>query len=158
MIQGCIQPRSGGLSHTEPHDEFLELCAVSTSGQLTQEEQKKLEEHLAVCPSCREAIKQYEALVVHAIPVIAADEAPEDLEAGPSWSQQRAEAALFDRIAHEERAGGGTREKEAADIPTGARRVLPFAGEATWRHVWSLYAAGALLAVALGVCLYQVVI
>jgi hypothetical protein len=144
------------LSHTEPHDEFLELCAVSTSGQLTQEEQKKLEEHLAVCPSCREAIKQYEALVAHAIPAIAADETPEDLEAGPSWSQQRAEAALFDRIAQEDRAGKGTLGKEEAEIPAGARRVLPFAGDATWRHVWSLYAAGALLAVALGVCLYQV--
>ena len=144
------------MSHTEPHDEFLELCAVSTSGQLTQEEQKKLEEHLAVCPSCREAIKQYEALVAHAIPAIAADEAPEDLEAGPSWSQQRAEAALFNRIAQEDRAGKGTLGREKADIPTGAPRVLPFAGEATWRHVWSLYAAGILLAIALGVSLYQI--
>jgi hypothetical protein len=144
------------LSHTEPHDEFLELCAVSTSGQLTQEEQKKLEEHLAVCPSCREAIKQYEAVVAHAIPAIAADEAPEDLEAGPSWSQPRAEAALFNRIAQEDRAGKGTLGKEEADIPTGAPRVLPFAGEATWRHVWSLYAAGVLLAVALGVSVYQI--
>jgi hypothetical protein len=144
------------LSHTEPHDEFLELCAVSTSGQLTQEEQKKLQEHLAVCASCREAIRQYEAVVAHAIPAMAADEAPEDLEAGPSWSQQRAEAALFDRIAREDRARKAIRGKEEADIPRGARRVLPFAGEATWRHVWSLYASGVLLSVALGVCLYQV--
>ena len=39
------------MSQSEPHDEFLELCAVSASGQqLTQEEQKKLKEHLTVCP------------------------------------------------------------------------------------------------------------
>ena len=144
------------MSHTEPHDEFLELCAVSTSGQLSQEEQKKLEEHLAACPSCREAIREYEAVVAHAIPAIAADEAPEGLGAGPYWSQQRAEAALFDRIAEEDRAGKGTLGKDEADIPTGAQRVLPFAGEATWRHVWSLYAAGVLLAIALGVSLYQI--
>jgi hypothetical protein len=29
-------------------------------------------------------------------------------------------------------------------------------GETTWRNVWSLYAAGVLLAIALGVSLYQI--
>jgi len=144
------------LSHAEPHDEFLELCAVSTSGQLTQEEQKKLQEHLAVCSACRESIKQYEATVAHAIPTMAADEAPEDLEPGPGWSQYKAEAALFDRIAQEEKAGILARGNRNADIPKTARLGGPFAGETTWRHVWSLYAAGVLLAIALGVSLYQI--
>jgi hypothetical protein len=154
------------LSHTEPHDEFLELCAVSTSGQLTQEEQKKLDVHLAACATCREVIRQYEAVVAHAVPTMAADEAPQDLEPGPGWSQRRAEAALFNRIAQEESEsaavrrkvgdrGGKTKGDRAADISTDTRWVLPSAGETTWRHVWSLYAAGVLLAVALGVCLYQ---
>ena len=144
------------MSHTEPHDEFLELCAVSTSGQLTQEEQKKLQEHLAFCSACRESIKQYEATVAHAIPTMAADEAPEDLEPGPGWSQYKAEAALFDRIAQEEKAGIVARGNRNADIPKTARLGVPFAGETTWRHVWSLYAAGVLLAIALGVSLYQI--
>ncbi len=144
------------MSHTEPHDEFLELCAVSTSGQLTQEEQKRLQEHLAVCGSCREAIRQYEGVVADAIPSMAADEVPEDLEAGPAWSQQSAEAALFDRIAQEESTQRAVRGKTESVIPEATRRVPPFAGEATWRHVWSLYAAGVLLAVALGVSLYQI--
>jgi hypothetical protein len=144
------------LSHTEPHDEFLELCAVSTSGQLTQEEQKRLQEHLAVCSSCREAITQYEALTAHGIPAIVADEVPEDLDPGPSWSQQRAEAALFNQIAQGENPEKADREKTQGDISNVVRQSLPFAGEATWRHVWTLYAAGVLLAVALGVCLYQV--
>jgi len=155
------------LSHTEPHDEFLELCAVSTSGQLTQEEQKRLEEHLAGCASCREAIRQYEAVVTHTIPAIAADATAEDLEPGPGWSQHRAEQALFDRIAQEEgrstvarRNGEGKRGSRAAgkgpaDISRNTPWVMPSNGEATWRHVWSLYAAGVLLALALGVCLYQ---
>ena len=34
------------MSHIEPHDEFLELCAVATSGQLTIEEQQKLRDHV----------------------------------------------------------------------------------------------------------------
>ena len=155
------------MSHTEPHDEFLELCAVSTSGQLTQEEHKKLEEHLAVCATCREAIRQYEAVVTHAIPTVAAGEAPQDLEPGPGWSQHRAEAALFDRLAREEKESASARDdqggksearpegKRGAELRTDARWVLPSAGETTWRHVWSLYAAGVLLAIALGVSLYQ---
>ena len=144
------------MSHIEPHDEFLELCAVSTSGQLTQEEQKKLEEHLAVCSSCREAIKQYEAVVAHAIPAMAADEAPENLEPGAAWSQKKAEAALFDRIAQEDKARTVVRGNGSVEIPKAARRVFPFAGETTWSHVWSLYAAGVLLAIALAVSLYQI--
>jgi anti-sigma factor RsiW len=70
------------LSHTEPHDEFLELCAISTSGQLSEEDQRGLQEHLAVCPSCRTALQQYEAIIRHAIPAIGPEETPEHLEAG----------------------------------------------------------------------------
>ena len=91
------------MSPTEPHDEFLELCAVSTSGQLTEEEQKKLQEHLAVCQSCREALRQYEAVVGQAIPAIAANEEPESAEPGPAWSQEEAEKAFFKRLAQEEK-------------------------------------------------------
>jgi hypothetical protein len=144
------------LSHTEPHDEFLELCAVSTSGQLTQEEQEKLDVHLAVCPTCREAIKQYDSLVSDVIPAVAANELSEDPEPGPAWSQQRAEETLFNRIAQEEHPEKSVRAERQDRLWSGAQPVLPFAGGATWRHVWTLYAAGILLAVALGISLYQV--
>ena len=90
------------MSRIEPHDEFLELCAVSTSGQLSEEDQRRLQEHLVVCSSCREALQQYEAIIRHAIPAMAAEETPENLEAGPRWSEKQAESALFDRIAREE--------------------------------------------------------
>jgi hypothetical protein len=143
------------LSHTEPHDEFLELCAVSTSGQLTQDEQKKLDEHLEICPTCREAIKQYESLVADAIPAMTAEDIPENMDPGPAWSQQRAEASLLNRLAQEEdpRIGGLEREAHSSDA---IGHVLPFAAGATWRHVWTLYAAGILLAVALSICVYQI--
>ena len=54
------------LRSSPPHDEFVALCAISTSGELTGEERTRLQEHLAVCPSCREAMKQYET-VIHQI-------------------------------------------------------------------------------------------
>ena len=145
------------MSRIEPHDEFLELCAVSTSGQLTEEDQRRLQEHLVVCSSCREALQQYEAIIRHAIPAMAADETPENLEAGPRWSEKRAESALFDRIAREEGKPGIDRNGPIQiRSQNSARRVLSPASAAAWRRVWALYAAGILLFIGLGFCAYQV--
>jgi hypothetical protein len=145
------------LSRIEPHDEFLELCAVSTSGQLSEEDQRRLREHLVVCSSCREALQQYEAIIRHAIPAMGAKETPENLEAGGAWSEKQAESALFERIARDE--GGGGIERNRPIPPhreTSVRRVLAPESAAAWRSVWALYAAGILLFVALGFCAYQV--
>src|SRR5208282_6087998 len=124
-----------------PHDEFLELCAVSTSGQLSEEEQRRLQEHLVVCSSCREALQQYEAIIRHAIPAIAAEEeTPENLEAGGAWSEKQAESALFERIARDE--GGGGIERNGPIPPhretSSRRRVLAPESAAAWRSVWAL--------------------
>ena len=141
-----------------PHDEFLELCAVSTSGQLSEEEQNRLQEHLAVCPECREALRQYESVVHDAIPAIGADQLSEQssrIDPGPSWSQSRAEKAFFERLAQEDgQQSGGTESKNG--VPAAFRRVLPIAPESTWRHVWMLYAAGVLLFITLGLSAYWV--
>jgi hypothetical protein len=44
-----------GSSHgpADPHQEFQELCALSTTRELTVEEWARLIEHLAHCDSCR---------------------------------------------------------------------------------------------------------
>jgi Putative zinc-finger len=83
-----------------PHDEFLALCALSTSGELTREERDRLQEHLPGCHTCREAMKQYDAVANSVVPVLSPD--PESLEPHPSWSQERAEAVLFQRLMREE--------------------------------------------------------
>jgi len=141
-----------------PHDEFLELCAVSTSGQLSEEEQKRLQEHLVVCPDCREALRQYESVVHDAIPGIGAEQLSEQssrIDPGPSWSQSRAEKALFERLAREESQPSGVTERKSG-VPPAFRRVLPIAPESTWRHVWMLYAAGILLFITLSLSAYWV--
>ena len=140
---------------TEPHDEFLELCAVSTSGQLTGEEQKRLQEHLAVCQSCRESLQQFEAVVGQAIPAIAANEEPESAEPGPSWSQEQAEKAFFQRLAQEEK-HEPKNFRSLGDLPTNPHRLPPFSNSLPWRQVWMLYAAGILLFLTLGFYAYRV--
>ena len=138
----------------EPHTEFLELCAVSTSGQLSKAEQKRLEEHLAGCQPCREALREYESIIDQAIPSIAADEVG-DIPPGPGWSQKRAEKTFFQRLAEQEDARG------VEVHPTGSRSrdrrpVRPYSNGPTWPQVWVLYAAGMLLFASLGVYAYRV--
>ena len=132
MINISSTPGAGALSQTRPHDEFLELCAISTSGELTEEERKRLEEHLAVCPSCCEALEQYQSVVDRAIPSIAASEEAENLERDPSWPQERAEKALFDRLARE-----GKRRPTPKAVANNSSYLPPrgfaVSSESTWR-------------------------
>jgi len=148
-----LKPGAGALSQSS-HDEFLELCAISTSGELTGEELKRLQEHLAVCPSCREAKKQYDAVVSKAIPALAPE--PESVESDPSWSQEQAEAAFFQRVTLEEDLGTDRGGAKGDPTSKDVGRVPLSASQATWRNVWTLYAAGILLFIALGISAYQV--
>jgi hypothetical protein len=158
MIQASSKPGAGALSQSGPHDEFLELCAASTSGELTDDEQKRLREHLAICASCREALQQYESIVSDVIPAIAAGEEPEHVQTAGTWSQEQeeqVEKALFDRLARE-----GKHPPEETGKRNGSsifpHRILPFSSESTWRNVWMLYAAGILLFCALSFFAYRV--
>jgi Anti-sigma-K factor rskA, C-terminal/Putative zinc-finger len=154
MIQGSSKPGAGALSTSGPHDEFLELCAASTSGDLTDNEQKRLREHLAICASCREALGQYESIVSHVIPAIAASVSAESADADSEWSQGKAEKALFDRLSREQKHPPAENPQNGSSIFP--HRILPFSGESTWRNVWMLYAAGILLFCALGFFAYRV--
>ena len=142
------------MSLTEPHNEFLELCAVSTSGQLTEEEQKKLQEHLVVCQSCREILQQYENVVHRAIPAIAANEITDPAESGSSWSQEEAEKTFFNRLAQEKEQPGELPSQP--NISSAPHRLPPFSSESAWRHVWMLYGAGVLLFASLSFYAYRV--
>jgi hypothetical protein len=137
-----------------PHDEFLELCAVSTSGQLSEKEQNRLKEHLAACPACREALREYESVVSDTIPSIGAEQ-DFRIDSGPGFYQSTAEKALFDRLDKE--VGQQPRGADKKNgVPSVFRPVLPTAPESTWRHVWMLYAAGILLFITLCFSAYWV--
>jgi Putative zinc-finger len=151
---------AGALSQSVPHDEFLELCALSTSGELTEEEQKKLDAHLAVCPACRQALEEYASALDQAIPLFAAAEDHADLDPGPRWSPQKTEKEFFERLGREvkqesnpESESPGTRNW--GETFTFGSHSVPRA-ESAWNHVWMLYAAGILLFAALSLFAYRV--
>ncbi|WP_263353434.1 anti-sigma factor [Acidicapsa acidisoli] len=54
------------------HDEFVALCALFPSGELTEEEWALLQVHLAYCDSCRVVFEQYKQLSSDVVPVLAA--------------------------------------------------------------------------------------
>ncbi len=58
------------------HEELRELCAASISEQLSPEEDKRVNAHLAVCGDCRTRLGQYKAIEQFGLPMLA----PEDLK------------------------------------------------------------------------------
>jgi hypothetical protein len=82
------------------HDEFVALCALFPSGELTDEEWALLQVHLAYCDSCRRIFDQFQQTTSDAIPVIAAAAAQElsAREKEPSFSLSRAEERLMRRL------------------------------------------------------------
>lgn len=91
----------------DPHAEFRELCALSTTGELTPEEWSRLTEHLAGCKACRKVKEQYDQVAERMMPAFAAEaqnESKEDSEEDPaqgSWSIDAAEARLMASLAIE---------------------------------------------------------
>src|ERR1700733_16134787 len=79
------------------HQQFLELCALATSGSLNEAEAKKLREHLSVCSECREAIQEYHAVVDGMIPELTPD-LKEEPSLDLSFSQEKAEASFQKRL------------------------------------------------------------
>ena len=142
------------MPQSEPHDEFLELCAASTTGDLSDDEQKRLKEHLALCSSCREALRQYESIAADVIPAISAGEATEQLARDPHWSEDKAEKALFERLAREQKDSDAEKRRNGSSFFT--HRILPFSTDSTWRNVWVLYAAGIVLFCAISFFAYRV--
>src|SRR5260370_2283748 len=140
----------------DSHEEFLELCAVSTSGDLTEGERKRLEEHLAGCSSCGEPLKEYESAVASPVPSIAAELAQEAPTVDPSWSMEKAEAAFFKRLEKEEEASPPRAVKgtEGSNLPVSHRPA--YHPPTNWNHMWMLYAAGILLCAALGIAAYRI--
>ncbi|HXM93625.1 MAG TPA: zf-HC2 domain-containing protein [Candidatus Dormibacteraeota bacterium] len=136
------------------HDEFLQLSALATSGELTEEERKKLETHLLSCASCRQAIKDYETAAGGAVRALACDFPAERMGADPSWSVEKAETAFFERLKKESPQPEESSARENSELPAG-RRLTYRPSRIRWREIWMPFAACVLLALALGIAGYR---
>jgi hypothetical protein len=140
----------------DSHEKYLELCAASTAGELSGEEERALEEHLAVCASCREAKHKFEMTVQKAVPALADDLASRTEGSDTSWSVEKAEAAFFKRLKADQNSGPPA-ENALGNVdtePTG-RRFTYRPSEIPWAELWMPFAACVLLAIALGIGAYR---
>jgi len=139
------------------HDEFLALCALATSGELTGEERKKLEEHLPACPSCRQAKKDYESAADGAVRALAPDFPLEEMDADPSWSVEKAEAAFFARLNKESPSSQAEQSNRLLNSkPPAGQRLSYRPSRIRWREIGMPFAACVLLALALGIAGYRI--
>jgi anti-sigma factor RsiW len=157
---GASEKRSG--SEMGPHEEFLELCAVSTSGDLTEEEQRRLRAHLAECSECRQALREFESAVDVGVPLLASK-----LSVLPS-EESVSEQSLQERVAEGARSSRSVKSANAnandnLSSSDPGERGFAFAGryryrpsQINWNYVWMPFAACIILAVALGIYAYRV--
>jgi hypothetical protein len=140
-----------------PHEEFLELCAVSTSGDLTEEEQKKLQAHLTGCAECRQALREFEAAVDLGVPFLASK-----LAAVPTEESATPQSELARPVSLKGRDSELPQEspmvstgEEARGFAFGQRmRYRP--SQVNWNYVWMPFAACVLLTIALGITAYRI--
>lgn len=133
------------------HEEFLELCAAATAGELTVAEQTKLDAHLAVCSDCRRAMSEYDVASQHGAAALASEVAPKNAESDGSWSVENAENALFERLDAEK----DSRRTRIENSAKQGQRFTYRPSEIRWREVLMPFAAAVLLALALGIATYR---
>jgi hypothetical protein len=137
-------------------EKFLELCAASTAGELSCEEEQTLEQHLAVCASCRQAKYEFEKTVQKTIAALADDLASHAPETEDDWSVEKAEEAFFKRLESHRSScptAQGALERPESE-PTGYRFTYR-PSRIPWATLWMPVAACALLAIALGIVVYR---
>ena len=140
----------------EPHERFLELCALSTSDELSEEEQKDLRTHLAECAECRRALSEFETTAGIGVPLLhSALSAPGSFDprsnSGEGTETASPLAADGCRTVEEEQIPLGNAVGLSLTTRNGHRRV-----QVNWNYVWMPFAAAIGLTVALGIYSYQV--
>jgi anti-sigma factor RsiW len=145
MAEHGNQREQGKWSGMRPHEEFLELCAIATSGDLSAEEQEELRAHLATCAECRQALSEFEAVAGVGVPLLATE-----LSASPP-SEPHPVA--------EELAAASPARAPARPVAAGpgsfARRNGHGRGLRSWNYVWVSFAAAVVLTFALGIYSYR---
>jgi len=137
------------------HEEFLELCAAATAGELNLSEQARLDAHLAECAECRKAMREFEIASRHGVAALASELPPEKAETDNSWSVEKAEEAFFERLDKESLRQSAAAEGDHEMSSNRGQRFTYRPSPIRWREVWMPFAAAVLLALALSISAYR---
>lgn len=78
-------------------EKFAELCALSTSGELSAEEMEVLEQHLSGCAPCRALLQEYSSLAAIGMAKLAAEHEP-GAEPVPGFRDKQAEGRFVSAL------------------------------------------------------------
>jgi hypothetical protein len=133
--------RGAEASASSSHDEFVELCALSTTDTLTPDEWVQLHAHLKNCASCRELKQQYDNLAFGKMPALAQNlmEQSEKGRQPVSWSREQAEERLMQRL-------------DVEPVPWNNKSVD--SPRYSWPNHLRRYAIAALILLVGGACVY----
>ena len=138
-----------------PHEEFLELCAAATAGELNPDEQANLDAHLTECAECRKAMREFEIASRHGVAALASELVPEKAETDNSWSVEKAAEAFFKRLDKEAGRQSAAVEGDHEMSSKRGQRFTYRPSPIRWREVWMPFAAAVLLALALSIAAYR---
>jgi hypothetical protein len=155
MARSGDKHEEGKWSGMRPHEEFLELCALSTSGELSKEEQEKLKDHLAACANCRQAVREFEAVADVGVPLLASALSTSALDEQIPAPRGAVEATLTHEPAPTETTRLNSDPAEQTKGLVFARRNGNRRTQVNWNYVWMPFAAAVLLTVSLGIYSYQ---
>jgi len=154
---GPGKKRANGWSEARPHEEYLELAAASTAGDLTEDEQVRLRKHLAICADCRQALQEFGAVADMAVPMLASElvEAPSLLRSAPPADNARTQEIKDSVPTSVTRESGSAPESDGKTVPT-LHRNGHHRTQVNWNLAWIPLAASILLTAALGIYAYRV--
>ncbi|HWB87024.1 MAG TPA: hypothetical protein VG675_22975 [Bryobacteraceae bacterium] len=81
------------------HEYYEELCALATTGTLTDREWNRLRAHLAHCGECGTALRKYREIARTGMPLLMTEESMGDHSGKEAWTPEFAKRDLFARIA-----------------------------------------------------------
>jgi hypothetical protein len=87
------------------HGRYFELCALATTGTLSDREWSELKSHLSECKQCPELLQKYREIARTGMPMLISEESIGDHHGQESWTPEAAKTDLFARIARGEQIG-----------------------------------------------------
>ena len=86
------------------HEYYESLCALATSGTLTEAEWQAIRSHVAECSPCEKLLGQYRSVAKNGIARLMSKADPKNVPQQQEWSVESAKKELFARIAQGETA------------------------------------------------------
>ena len=114
----------GGMANEHPH----ELCALATTGTLTEQEWGELKSHLSSCAECVALLQKYREVARTGMPLLISESAIEDHAGLEAWTPEHAHQDLIARLARGEQSGwsrGRSPRQSSEGINSWIRLPLP---------------------------------